>query len=90
MQIYILPSLAVPKILLGVGNAVIDSVSMTKSAITQVDSAVLFSQMALLIRQTGELLFLPNQNKSSARKETRKGWDPVIVPALPSFNELRE
>lgn len=42
MQIYILLSLAVPKILLGVRNAVIDSVSMRKSAITQVDSPVLF------------------------------------------------
>lgn len=35
-------------------------------------------------------MFIPNLNELSARNETRKGLHPVIVPALPSSNELSE
>lgn len=39
-----------------IGNVAIDSLSTPKSAVTVVGSAVLVSQMALLIQQTGAAL----------------------------------
>lgn len=61
-------SLAVPRRLLGIGNVTIDSISTPKFAVTQIDSAVLVSQMAALIQQTGAALACSQPEQGLSKK----------------------